>query len=185
MADFESPVLKEYPTGGRDLQLVDLSATTKLLVRSDLEQFGVAFGASTHVGDALVCGSRPGEWILLGEAGACAAAAETATAGGFTNIIDHTHSRAMFRLTGPRAPAVLEKVCSLDWTDAMTPDGAVVSASVAKVNADIIRNDTGIAGNDTDGQRSYLIACDRSFGQYLFDVLIDAGAELDLSVADA
>lgn len=175
MADFESPVRSDYPTGGGDLRLVDVSDTTKLLVRSDAQQFGVAFGASTHVGEALVCGSRPDEWLLLGQADACAAAADTVATGGFTNVIDHTHSRALFRLTGVAATALLEKVCSLDWTDAMTPDGAVVSASVARVNSDIIRN-------DTDGQPSYLIACDRSFGQYLFDVLIDAGAEFDLAV---
>ncbi|MFV2038613.1 MAG: hypothetical protein ACC660_00035 [Acidimicrobiales bacterium] len=182
MAEFESPVLKEYPTGGGDLQLADMSATTKLLVRSDLEQFGVGFGASAHVGEALVCGSRPGEWLLMGEAGDCAGAADRVNTGGFTNVIDHTHSRALFRLTGARATSVLEKLCGLDWTDSMTPDGAVVSASVAKVNSDIIRNDTGIAGNATGGQPSYLIACDRSFGQYLFDVLMDAGTEFDLTV---
>ena len=36
---------------------------------------------------------------------------------------------------------MLEKVCSLDWSDPMTPDGAVASASVAKVTCDIARND--------------------------------------------
>ena len=30
---------------------------------------------------------------------------------------------------------------------------------------------------DTDDTRSYLISCDRSFGQYLFDALLDAGEE--------
>ena len=73
---------------------------------------------------------------------------------------------------------MLEKVCSLDWSDPMTPDGAVASASVAKVTCDIARN-------DVDGTPSYLVFCDRSFGQYLFDALIDAGNEFGLVVGSA
>ncbi len=89
------------------------------------------------------------------------------------SVIDYTHSRALFRLTGAGAASTLEKVCNFDWSDAMTPDGAAMSASVAGVACDIIRDDAG-------GTRSYLIACDRSFGQYLFDALLDAGAEFGI-----
>jgi len=63
----------------------------------------------------------------------------------------------------------------LDWSDAMTPNGAVASASVAKVTCDIARC-------DGDSAPSYMIFCDRSFGQYLFDALIDAGEEFGLAV---
>ena len=167
MAEFESPVVKDYTNGSGPLQLVDESATTKLMVRSDVEQFEVTFGASKKIGGALICGSRPGEWLILGSPEACDKAAAKVDATGFTNVIDHTHSRALFRLSGQPVTSALEKVCSLDWSDEMTPHGAVVSASVAKVSCDIIRN-------DTDSEPSYLLACDRSYGQYLFDALIDA-----------
>ena len=43
-------------------------------------------------------------------------------------------------------------------------------ASVAKVTCDIVRN-------DVNGIRSYLISCDRSYGQYLFDAILDARHE--------
>ncbi len=171
MAEFESPLTKNYPDGTGPLQLTDVSATTKLLVRSDIQQFGVRFGTSTTTGEALICGSRPGEWLILGNPEACTSAAATTDTNSFTNVIDHTHSRALFRLSGPPSASTLEKVCSLDWSDTMTPNGAVASASVAKVTCDIIRND--------DGQPSYLLACDRSFGQYLFDALLDACHEFD------
>ena len=62
-----------------------------------------------------------------------------------------------------------------DWSDAMTPNGAVVSASVAKVTCDLAREDRG-------EQPTYLVACDRSFGQYLFDALLDAGDEFVIGV---
>ena len=82
----------------------------------------------------------------------------------------------MRRVLAAASPSLLEKVCSLDWSDAMTPDGAVVSASIAKVTCDLTRQ-------DVDGRPSYLVACDRSFGQYLFDALLDAGDEFGIGVA--
>ena len=197
MADplvFESPVVRSYTSAGSgDLVLADASATTKWLVRASAagataERLGVPFGSSSAAeGGTLVLGSRPGEWIVLGTADAVAEAVEglggvdssdSVDSSDFVTALDWTHGRALFRVTGPAASRMLEKVCSLDWSDPMTPDGAVASASVAKVTCDIARN-------DVDGTPSYLVFCDRSFGQYLFDALIDAGEEFGLSVGPA
>ena len=191
MADplvFESPVVRSYAIAGSgDLVLVDASATVKWLVRAPAagavaETLGVSFGSSRDAEDgALVLGSRPGEWIVLGTAGAVAQVVESldgTASSNFVTVLDWTHGRALFRVTGHAVTRMLEKVCSLDWSDPMTPDGAVASASVAKVTCDIARN-------DVDGTPSYLVFCDRSFGQYLFDALIDAGGELGLSVGPA
>ena len=170
MPRFESPVSRTTPDGTDAVLLFDMSSMTSLVVRSDIEQFGVGYGKSTTNGETLICGSRPGEWSIIGSADACAASALRISTGGFTSVIDYSHARALFRLAGVDAAATLEKVCSIDWSNDMTPDGAVVSASVAKVICDIVRNDT----SDTP---SYLIACDRSFGRYLFDTLADACSE--------
>ena len=192
MADevaFESPVVRRYATAeSGDLVLTDASATVKWLVRASgspnaaAERLGAPFGSSqTAAGGALVLGSRPGEWIVLGTAGAVAETVEGLDgldSSDFVTAVDWTHGRALLRVTGDSAPRMLEKVCSLDWSDPMMPDGAVASASVAKVTCDIARN-------DVDGTPSYLVFCDRSFGQYLFDALIDAGDEFGLSVGPA
>ena len=192
MADevaFESPVVRRYATAeSGDLVLTDASATVKWLVRASgspnaaAERLGAPFGSSqTVAGGALVLGSRPGEWIVLGTAGAVTETVEGLDgldSSDFVTALDWTHGRALLRVTGDAAPRMLEKVCSLDWSDPMTPDGAVASASVAKVTCDIARN-------DVDGTPSYLVFCDRSFGQYLFDALIDAGDEFGLSVGPA
>ncbi len=188
---FESPVVANYPmSSGGDLTLADVSATTKWLVRADADgptadQLGAAFGTSqVAAGGALVLGSRPCEWIVLGTSEEVSAAVtgleqlEGLDASDFVSALDWTHGRALFRVTGRGAACMLEKVCSLDWSDPMTPDGAVASASVAKVTCDIARN-------DADGAPSYLIFCDRSFGQYLFDALLDAGDEFGISVIAA
>ena len=151
---------------------------TKLLVRAAAgtgaeAQLAVPFGASRAAGDVLICGQRPGEWLLVGPAGSVAELAAGLDTTGHVSVIDHTHSRAMFRLTGADAARVLEKLCSLDLADHMTPDGAVVSGSVAKTSCDLVRD-------DVDGVPSYRIACDRTFGQYLFDAVLDAGEEFGL-----
>lgn len=160
---------------GPALTLHDVSATTKIIVRAGPEtvahhQLNAPFGTSRTEEDALVVGQRPGEWIILGPAAASRALIDRLDRSGHVSVIDHTHSRALFRLTGAEAASVLEKLCSLDWSDHMTPDGAAMSASVAKVNCDLVRN-------DLNGVRSYLISCDRSYGQYLFDAILDARHE--------
>ena len=184
----ESPVVSRYSTASAGhLMLADSSATVKWLVRAAAgaaaaERLDAPFGSSRVTPDgAMVLGSRPGEWIVAGAAGAVAevvASLDGLDSSDFVTALDWTHGRALFRITGQDAARMLEKVCSLDWSDPMTPDGAVASASVAKVTCDIARNDVG-------GTPSYLIFCDRSFGQYLFDALIDAGDEFGLSVGPA
>jgi len=186
---FESPVVRSYETvEDGELVLTDISATTKWLVRASgspnavADQLGASFGSSSAAASgATVLGSRPGEWIVLGTAGEVAQAVEGLEgldSSDFVSCLDWTHGRALFRVTGSEATRMLEKVCSLDWSDPMTPDGAVASASVAKVTCDLARR-------DVDGTPSYLVFCDRSFGQYLFDALIDAGNEFGLVVGPA
>ena len=185
---FESPVVRSYEfSSGGPLMLTDASATTKWLVRAETggaaaDRMDAPFGSSRAAGGgAFVMGSRPGEWIVVGPADAVAAVVASLDgldSSEFVTALDWTHGRALFLVTGTDAPRMLEKVCSLDWSDAMTPDGAVASASVAKVTCDVARN-------DVDGTPSYLVFCDRSFGQYLFDALIDAGDEFGLLVGPA
>ncbi len=191
---FESPVLAMQRTSDKDradndqhhnnhpeaLALRDISSMTKTLIRADstapaAAELGVTFAAAFKAETGtLVCGRAPGEWLLLGSDEANRAVIDRLDRSGFVSIIDYTHARALFRLTGAISPSALEKVCDLDWADEMTPNGAVMSAVVAAVTCDIVRD-------DINGARSYLIACDRSFGQYLFDALLDAGNEFGIA----
>ena len=50
------------------------------------------------------------------------------------------------------------------------------SASIAKIHA------TRRYGAEPPHERSYLLHCERSVGQYLFDALLDAGAEFGVEV---
>ncbi len=180
---FESPVVTDYSTrptnASSDVTLTDESSTSKILIRAGSEtaaaqQLGVPFGSARQSGTVLVSGQRPSEWLILGSAEETDAFVAALDLTGHVSVVDHTHSRALFKLSGVGSKGTLEKICGLDWDDAITPDGAVVSASVAKANCDIVRFDADEPG--------YLLACDRSFGQYLFDAILDAGDEFGINV---
>ncbi len=171
--DFESPVRAGTETNSA---LTDESATTKTLIRAAPDspvaaQLGVGFGSSERGAGVLVCGTRPDEWLVLGEPTADAPDLDT---NGHVSVVDFTHGRALLRLTTKHATSVLEKLCSIDLSDAMMPNQAVVSASLAKVSCDLVRD-------DADGTRSYLILCDRSFADYMVGTIVDACTEFDIS----
>lgn len=172
---FESPVVKKPAAKpDADLTIADVTETAKIVVTGDgASEMGVAFGTSRRDGAVLITGSRPDEVTSIGPLAMAQSMMESAPTTGHTTVIDWTHRSAMFRLTGDKATITLNKMCGLDFGDHMIPNGAVVSGSVAGVGCDLVRE-------DNDGQPSYWIACDRSFGQYLFDTMLDAGDEFGI-----
>jgi len=166
------------------LTLSDRTATAKVMLKADangaFSDAGLAYGRVRRDGARLEIGSSPGEWLhlapptdrarLLDDLGAVAAgAAELVT------VSDLTHGRAMMRLTGADAPALMAKICAINLADTATPDLAAFRTSVAKTVTDVVRD-------DVDGRRSYLLICDRSVGQYLFDCVLDAGREWGIDI---
>ena len=169
---------------GADLRIMDCTPLAKILVRASTDgevarTLGVPFGRAVRdEHGTLVVGSGPGEWLLLAPPGASAAVAcrvKEVSDEGLVSIFDVTHGRALMRVTGVRAPDLLAKVCGVDLSEEVTPDGAAFRSSVAKLVTDVVRDDRA-------GQRSYLLHCERSSGQYLFDALIDAGDEFGIEV---
>jgi heterotetrameric sarcosine oxidase gamma subunit len=169
---------------GADLRIMDCNPLAKVLVLASTDgklarTLGVPFGRSARdEHGTLVVGSGPGEWLLLAPPGANAAVirrVEEVPDEGLVSVFDATHGRALMRVTGARAPDLLAKVCGVDLSEEVTPDGAAFRSSVAKLVTDVVRD-------DRDGERSYLLHCERSSGQYLFDALLDAGDEFGIEV---
>jgi len=169
------------------LRISDCTPLTKVLIKAPADgpiaaSLGVPLGRATRdpVG-ALVIGSGPGEWLLLappGWAEEVVARLPTAGENGWVSTFDVTHGRALVRLSGASAPALLSKVCAIDLADAVTPNGAAFRSSVATLVTDVVRDDLAEQG----GEPSYLLGCERSSGQYLFDALLDAGEEFGIDV---
>ena len=167
-----------------DLKIIDCTPLAKVLVLASTEgelarALRVPFGrAARDAYETLVVGSGPGEWLLLAEPGTSAAVTqrvEEVKDETLVSVFDATHGRAIMRITGAKAPDLLAKVCAIDLADEVTPNGAAFRSSVAKLITDVVRDDSG-------GSRSYLLHCERSSGQYLFDALIDAGHEFGIEV---
>ena len=167
-----------------ELKITDCTLLAKTLVLAPADgelasTLGVPFGrAARDAHGTLVVGSGPGEWLLLSTPGTGAAVRERAEQiqdEGLVSVFDATHGRALVRITGTKAPDLLAKVCAIDFSEAVTPNGAAFRSSVAKLVADVVRD-------DFDGERSYLLHCERSSGHYLFDALVDAGEEYDIEV---
>ncbi len=163
------------------LRLCDLSFLAKVQVRAlrsgtAADRLGTGLGRAARRSSAhqLVIGSGPGEWLVLGPQGQGSALVEElerrlVDASGLISVVDLTHGRALMRLTGSDAVrGVLSKQCAINFADRVVPDGASLRSTVASVTTDIVRDDLG-------GERSYLLHCERSSGQYLFDTLLDAG----------
>jgi heterotetrameric sarcosine oxidase gamma subunit len=167
-----------------DLRIMDCTPLAKVLVRASTRgevarSLGVPFGrAARNEHGTLVVGSGPGEWLLLASPGSAAEVARRAEEipdKGLVSVFDATHGRALMRITGARAADLLAKVCGVDLSEEVTPDGAAFRSSVANLETDVVRD-------AQDGVRSYLLHCERSSGQYLFNVLLDAGGEFGIEI---
>jgi heterotetrameric sarcosine oxidase gamma subunit len=118
-------------------------------------------GTARRDGEHLVWSVTPSEWTVVGPRPPG------------EEVVDLAHVRAMLRLTGVHARAVLSRVCALDLGDDRFPPGAAARTLVAGVATEIVRD-------DLDGERSYRLLPSRSFAAYLAEVLVAAGAEYGL-----
>ncbi len=175
------------------LTLTDHTALAKVAAKASWDGpmaaiLGVPFGRATRrpcdlgrsAANVLFIGSGPGEWLLLAAPGQHDLVVDwlektAARADELVTVIDVTHGRALVRLTGPRSADLLAKECGVDLDDGFGPDGAALRSAVAGVATDLVRD-------DLNGARSYLLHCERSSGQYLFDSLLDAGGEFGVEV---
>jgi sarcosine oxidase, subunit alpha len=138
--------------------LTDESQAPKWRVFTGYEAIGP--GTSQKTKDGLVWSVSPGEWTLLGDPP--------------EDAVDLTHVRAMFRLTGAEAATLLNRVCALDFGEAMFPGGASARTLFAGVATEIVRD-------DVQGTPSYLLLPSSSFTTYIREVIRDAGAEFGLT----
>jgi sarcosine oxidase gamma subunit len=160
MSDLSPIPLEPLPDlTANGLTLSDISFVPKWRVFSGYHDIGP--GTSQKLSERLVWSVRPGEWSVVGP-------------GPDGEVVDLTHVRAMFRLTGEYSRRVLAKICALDLSDDMFPDGGAVRTLVAGVATELVRD-------DQHGTHSYLILPSRSFERYMHTVLVDAGGEFGLS----
>lgn len=164
MAEYSPIPVETHPEArSPGLTLSDFSIVPKWRVFSGFDE--VRPGTSRHYDDRLVWSVSPGEWTVTGPAP------------DEDPVVELTHVRVMFRLTGDDVTKLLAKVCALDLSDSMFPEGAAARTLVAGVATELVRD-------DQNGITSMLLLPSRSFARYFHEVLIDAGEEFGLT-ADA
>jgi heterotetrameric sarcosine oxidase gamma subunit len=177
------------------LRLIDCTPCQKFLIRTATgsaaaRMLGVSPGRATHDDSRrLVAGIGHEEWLMVGPPGLSLPSHLTASSdGGFelVTIVEVTHARALIRIVGKDSAKVMSKLCGIDFRDKISPDNTALRTSMAGLMVEIVRNDLANrspdnAGSDATGL-SYLILCERSAGQYLFDVLLDAGKEFGIDI---
>jgi sarcosine oxidase subunit alpha len=84
--------------------------------------------------------------------------------------VDLTSALAGARITGPSAGLLLESITELDLSPAGFPDLRCARSKVAEVHGTLLRM-------DIRGLPSFDLYFGREFGEYLWDVLMEAGAE--------
>ena len=167
--------------------LGDETPRAKLLVQGD-EAAGVVVastglaaprGGEVSGGRVTACGLRPDLLLVAagpGEGESVLAALERSAdaAPGLVTVTDVTHGRFEYRIVGPRAPRLLSKVCGLDFDDSVFPDRRARQTSVARVKALVVRADAG-------DLPAYRVLGGRAPGAYVWDILMEAGAELGIA----
>jgi heterotetrameric sarcosine oxidase gamma subunit len=177
------------------LRLTDCTPCGKLLMRTGIRSataraLGVNQGRASRDGSGrLVAGIGYEEWLIIGPSGVTLPALATDGSDGtpeLVTIVDLTHARALVRIVGADSAKVMSKLCGIDFGDKATPDNTALRSSVAGLVAEIVRSDLanrpgGTAGSDA-ASRCYLMLCERSAGQYLFNTLLDAGQEFGIDI---
>ena len=95
-------------------------------------------------------------------------------ADGCLHVVDVTSGFAGVRIAGPLAQRLLEAVTELDVSPGAFPDMACAQARVAEIHGTILRRDeAALLGYDLYFSREY--------GEYMWDALMEAGEEYDVS----
>ncbi len=168
------------PAGSDRIRLIDASDLARVIVRGAPGSNLVTQLSSIGSGRSVVRRSvrigrvRPNEWLYIGPADDVAAAVADLDLTGHTSVTDVSHARSSLRLAGRDSRSLLERCCSVDFSDVMFPNEAMVIAAVASVRCDIVRD-------DIDGDLSYLLTFDRSYSEYMGTTLAGLQSEFESS----
>ena len=178
---------------GRVLQksigLADISSLGKITLKGS--HAGAIISASlgespTKVGvvidikpkQILVAQQTPDEFLILTPPDAekeitTALEVEITSQDTFVSLTDQTSGLVGFSIVGLENIEVMRKLCALPLNSKDFSDLHVAQSSFAKVRATILRHDRGALP-------AFELFADRSYGEYLWDTILDAGSEFGI-----
>jgi len=88
-------------------------------------------------------------------------------------VVDNTSGLVGLSLSGPNSRSVMRKLCALSLDEKQFPNMRAAQTSFAKVRTTILRRDIEKAPR-------YDLFAERSYGEYLWDSILDAGMEFGI-----
>jgi len=95
-----------------------------------------------------------------------------------TYPVPRRHSHAWFAVRGDASPAMLAKLCAVDFRPHRFNDLSVAQTSVARLNSIVLRA-------DARGRLTYHVLADSACSAYMLSCLKDAAGEFEGSARDA
>jgi sarcosine oxidase subunit gamma len=96
---------------------------------------------------------------------------------GIASLSDQSDGRALIRVSGPAARAMLAKLISLDLHPQAFPSGSAATTSIDHTGVNFWR------GDDTDnGEPTFYVLLFSTFAESLWDTMLDAAAEYGLDI---
>ncbi len=166
---------------GRGVTISDQSMVGKLLVEGDSAEsvLSAAFGsapsqnAGVETVDGVMIGRiRPNRYDLITAQNGEAATTDRISAAigdNFITVSPQTNGQAMIHVSGDESRSLLSKLCALNFDPDVFPVNSVKISSLAKVRVNIWHTESG-----------YQLYCGRSYSEYLWTTIRQAGAEFGL-----
>ena len=169
MPSVYSTVAEESKAAERRVALLDQSNNTQIIVE------GETAGAVVKKAKANGYQIRPDLFLVTAGPNAgpeLVAKLEKAIGKGkLVTVTDASNGSGNLRLIGPDSDDLLSRLCGLDLHDSVFPNGTAKISSVAKTRVTIIRD-------DVNGTLSYSLIGARSLAAYLWETIMEAGADL-------
>ena len=127
---------------------------------------------------AVLIWSGPDQFLVLSRDGGDGALMEKLRPpfAGLASLTDQSHARAMIRIGGAQARAMLAKLSSIDLHPSAFPPGAAAASSIDHTSVNLWR------GNDSDGQAIFNLLVFTTFAESLWHTMLDAAAEYGVDV---
>ena len=117
----------------------------------------------------------PGTWLLADITDAAPEPAVLrATLRGVATVVDLSHARTAFRLSGPAAARTIAKFCSIDLSGDAFPAASATNTRLGHIGMTLTR---------LDDTQTFEILVYRGYAEHAFEALVEAGAEFGLEIA--
>jgi heterotetrameric sarcosine oxidase gamma subunit len=126
--------------------------------------------------EAMLVWSGPDQFLVLSKGGTNTLEMLEPPFAGVASLSDQSHARALIRISGPSARAMLAKLSSIDLHPSAFPPGAAAATSMDHTSVTLWR------GDDSEGQAVFDLLVFATFAQSLWHTILDAGAEFGIDI---